>query len=258
MTVTARRRAFVRGLLRWYRAHKRDLPWRRTSDPYRILVSEIMLQQTQVDRVVPKYHEFLRRYPSISALASASVGSVRETWYPLGYNIRPVRLHAIAREVVAAHDGRIPDDHGALLRLKGIGPYTAGAVLSFAYRLPVPIVDTNVRRVLQRVFYGQTKPPDSVLWRLAKNILPKKTVYDFNQGLMDLGATVCVARSPRCELCPVRGVCRAAPRFARELARRQRERREGARHGRRGAMQRPAAAASRAGSRRTARKDTAG
>ena len=241
-TQAARRRAFVRRLLRWYRAHKRDLPWRRTSDPYRILVSEIMLQQTQVDRVVPKYHEFLRRYPSISTLARASVGSVRETWYPLGYNIRPVRLHAIAREVVASHDGQIPDDRDALLRLKGIGPYTAGAIMAFAYRQSVPIVDTNVRRVLQRVFYGRAKPRDSVLWRLAETLLPKRTVYDFNQGLMDLGATVCVARTPRCAICPVRAVCRAAPHFARERARRAPR----------------GAPASKAGSRRTSRKDTAG
>jgi A/G-specific adenine glycosylase len=222
MTATARRRAFVRRLLRWYRAHKRDLPWRRTSDPYRILVSEVMLQQTQVDRVVSKYHEFLRRYPSIDALARASVGSVRETWYPLGYNIRPVRLHAIAREVVTAHDGRIPDDHATLLSLKGIGPYTAGAVLSFAYRRRVPIVDTNVRRVLQRVFYDDRAARDSAVWRLAARLLPRGTVYDFNQALMDLGATVCVARSPRCEMCPVRAICRAAPRFARERAGRAR------------------------------------
>jgi A/G-specific adenine glycosylase len=242
VTAAARRRAFVRRLLRWYRAHKRDLPWRRTSDPYRILVSEIMLQQTQVDRVVPKYHEFLRRYPSISTLARASVGSVRETWYPLGYNIRPVRLHAIAREVMARHDGQIPDDREVLLRLKGIGPYTAGAILSFAYRKNVPIVDTNVRRVLQRVFYGRAKPRDAVLWRLAESILPNETVYDFNQGLMDLGATVCVARTPRCAICPVRAVCRAVPRFARERPRRETR----------------GAPASKAGSRRTSRKDTAG
>jgi A/G-specific adenine glycosylase len=214
----ARRRAFVRRLLRWYRAHRRDLPWRRTSDPYRILVSEIMLQQTQVDRVIPKYHEFLRRYPSIAALARAPVDRVRETWYPLGYNIRPVRLHAIAREVITKHDGRIPDDRESLLRLKGIGPYTAGAVLAFAYGQPVPIVDTNVRRVLQRVFLGRTTPGDAALWRLARDLLPRRAAYDFNQGLMDLGATVCVARAPRCAICPVRGVCRAAPRFARERA----------------------------------------
>ncbi|MGH2376135.1 MAG: A/G-specific adenine glycosylase, partial [bacterium] len=139
-----RRRAFVRRLLPWYRAHRRNLPWRRTTNPYRVLVSEVMLQQTQVDRVLPKYREFIRRYPSIETLAAASVDAVRETWVPLGYNIRPVRLHAIARRVVDEFDGRLPDDRAALLGFRGIGPYTAGAVLSFAYGRRAPIVDTNV------------------------------------------------------------------------------------------------------------------
>jgi A/G-specific adenine glycosylase len=210
----ARRRAFVRRLLAWYRRHKRDLPWRRTSDPYRVLVSEIMLQQTQVDRVVPKYREFLARYPSIEALAAASVASVRETWYPLGYNVRPVRLHAIAREVVTHFGGRIPDDHATLLGLKGIGPYTAGAVLSFAYGKRRAILDTNVRRVLQRVFFGVKPLGDSTLWKVAAALLPRRH-YDFNQALMDLGATTCVARSPRCAVCPLPAICRAYPRLAR-------------------------------------------
>jgi len=205
----------VRRLLAWYRRHKRDLPWRRTTDPYRVLVSEIMLQQTQVDRVVPKYHEFLRKYPSIQALAAASVGSVRETWYPLGYNIRPVRLHAIARTVVARFKGRVPDDRDALLDLKGIGPYTAGAVLSFAYGKRTAILDTNVRRVLQRVFFGMRPTQESTLWKVAAALLPRRQVYDFNQALMDLGATVCVARTPRCAVCPLPVVCRAYPHFAR-------------------------------------------
>lgn len=210
-----RGRLFIRRLLAWYRAHKRDLPWRRTTDPYRILVSEVMLQQTQVDRVIPKYREFLRRYPSVAALAAASVGEVRETWYPLGYNIRPVRLHAIARDVVARYHGRIPDDRQVLLSLKGIGPYTAGAVLSFAYGRRVPILDTNVRRVLQRVFYGPTRQRDGHLWKAAEALLPRRTAPDFNQALMDLGATICVARSPRCPVCPVRAVCRSYPALAR-------------------------------------------
>ncbi len=176
-----------------------------------------MLQQTQVDRVVPKYHEFLRKYPSIRALAAASVGSVRETWYPLGYNIRPVRLHAIAREVVARFDGHIPDDREMLLRLKGIGPYTAGAVLSFAYGKRTAILDTNVRRVLQRVFFGMRPTQESTLWKVAAALLPRRQVYDFNQALMDLGATVCVARTPRCAVCPLPAVCRAYPHFARAV-----------------------------------------
>jgi A/G-specific adenine glycosylase len=231
-------RVFVRRLLAWYRVHRRDLPWRRTTDPYHVLVSEIMLQQTQVDRVIPKYHEFLLRYPSVEALAAASVDSVRETWYPLGYNIRPVRLHAIARTVVDRHGGRIPDQRETLLRLKGIGPYTAGAVLSFAYGRRAPILDTNVRRVLQRVFYGFHDQRDGHLWRVAATLLPRRVTPEFNQALMDLGATVCVARSPRCAGCPMQTICRAYPHFARP------------------ASLRLAGASSRAARRRTARKDT--
>lgn len=210
------RRAFVRRLLPWYRAHRRSLPWRRTADPYRVLVSEIMLQQTQVDRVLPKYREFIRKYPSIEVLAAASVDAVRETWYPLGYNIRPLRLHAIAQRVVEEFDGKVPNDREALLDLKGIGPYTASAVLSFAYRQRAPLVDTNVRRVLQRVFYGGAPQPDGVLWRLAAALLPRRSTYDFNQGMMELGATVCVARRPRCAVCPLRLICRAYPLVAAE------------------------------------------
>jgi A/G-specific adenine glycosylase len=215
LTASSRRRQFVRRLLRWYRLNKRRLPWRRTSDPYRILVSEVMLQQTQVPRVVPKYREFLRRYPSIRALAASPVDEVREAWYPLGYNIRPVRLHAIAREVVAQHGGRIPDDRETLLGLKGIGRYTAGAVLSFAYGRRAPILDTNVRRVLQRVFHGTARQRDGSLWELAGRLLPRRSAPDFNQALMDLGATICVARNPRCASCPVQALCRARPRLTR-------------------------------------------
>jgi len=243
----ARRRAFMRRLLAWYHRCKRDLPWRRTTDPYRVLVSEIMLQQTQVDRVIPKYHEFLRKYPSIEALAAASVGSVRETWYPLGYNIRPVRLHAIAREVVERFDGRIPDDRGTLLGLKGIGPYTAGALLSFAYGKRAALLDTNVRRVVQRVFYGMVPQRDGHLWQVVEHLLPRRVVYDFNQALMELGATVCVARRPRCAVCPVQPVCRAYPHFARQARPAERavprDRLEG----------RGAAAPSRAAARKTSR-----
>lgn len=170
-----------------------------------------MLQQTQVSRVVPKYREFLRAYPSIRALAAASVDEVREAWYPLGYNVRPVRLHAIAREVVARFDGKIPADEDTLRGLDGIGPYTASAVLAFAYGRRVPLVDVNVRRVLQRVFYGPAPQPDGWLWRLAGALLPRQAAYDFNQALMDLGATVCVARRPRCPTCPMRTICRAYP-----------------------------------------------
>jgi A/G-specific adenine glycosylase len=147
-------RRFQRSLLAWYRRHGRDLPWRRTRVPYRVLVSEIMLQQTQVDRVIPKYRQFLRRYPSLRSLAAAPVEDVRRLWYPLGYNVRPLRLHAIACETVARYGGRLPNDAERLRALPGVGRYTAGAVLSFAFGRDVAVLDTNVRRVLTRVFLG--------------------------------------------------------------------------------------------------------
>jgi len=208
---SARRAAFVRRLLRWYARHQRPLPWRRTRDPYRVLVSEIMLQQTQVSRVLPKYREFIRAYPSLDALARASAREVREKWFPLGYNARPLRLRAIARTAVRRFGGRLPADRETLLSLKGIGPYTAGAVLTFAFGQPSPIVDTNVRRVLRRVFFAGSPVPEATLWHLSGTLLPANDGYDFNQAIMELGATVCTARRPRCRACPLRALCRAAP-----------------------------------------------
>jgi A/G-specific adenine glycosylase len=206
------RRAFRRRLLAWYRRNGRDLPWRRTRDPYRVLVSEVMLQQTQVSRVVPKYREWLRRYPSLDALAAASTGEVREAWYPLGYNIRPLRLRSIARTVVRRYGGRLPRSRDGLLALKGIGAYTAGAVLSFAFGQDAAILDTNVRRVLRRVWAGEDTPVrDRALWDLAERLLPRGRTYDFNQALMDLGATVCTARRPRCDACPLARMCASYP-----------------------------------------------
>lgn len=214
VTVVApdRRRTFRRRLLAWYRRHRRDLPWRRTRNPYRILVSEIMLQQTPVSRVIPKYQEWLARYPSIEALAKASAQDVRETWSPLGYNARPVRLREIARTTLRRHGGRIPRTREGLLAFKGIGPYTAGAVLSFAFGCDEPIVDTNVRRVLRRVFLGERAcPSDKSLWDLAGALLPRGGAYDFNQALMELGATVCTARRPQCPACPLARECASYP-----------------------------------------------
>jgi A/G-specific adenine glycosylase len=207
-------RRFRRRLLAWYRAHGRDLPWRRTRAPYRVLVSEIMLQQTQVDRVVPKYREFLRRYPSLGRLAAARVDDVRRLWYPLGYNIRPVRLHAIARETVARYDGRLPASEARLRALPGIGRYTAGAILAFAYGRDVPVLDTNVRRVLGRVFLGPRAAKagrDGAFWDLAAALVPRGRGYDWNQALMDFGATHCTSRKPRCPGCPMADLCRSHP-----------------------------------------------
>ena len=178
-----------------------------------MLVSEIMLQQTQVERVIPKYHEFLARYPTLEALAAADVADVRRTWYPLGYNIRPVHLHQIAREAVARYGGRLPEDDATLRALRGIGRYTAGAVRSFAYGQRAPILDTNVRRVLGRVFHGKDgrRVPTAAMWALAERVLPRRDVYDFNQALMDFGATWCTAQKPLCLPCPMRRFCRSFP-----------------------------------------------
>ena len=207
------KRRFQHRLLKWYREHGRDLPWRKTSDPYKILVSEVMLQQTQVDRVIPKYHEFLDRYPTFQDLAQAPVEEVKRTWYPLGYNIRPYRLHSIARETVARYGGTLPNDPDDLLSFKGIGRYTAGAIRSFAFNEDAPILDTNVMRVLHRVFVGEGDPKaqKSRLWELSEALIPKGKGYDFNQALMDFGAIVCTARDPYCLLCPMKQFCRSYP-----------------------------------------------
>lgn len=204
---------FQNRLLKWYKEHGRDLPWRRTSDPYHILVSEVMLQQTQVDRVIPKYHEFLDRYPSFEELAGAPVAEVKQTWYPLGYNIRPERLHSIACETVARYGGQLPSAADELLSFKGIGRYTAGAIRSFAFNEDAPILDTNVIRVLHRVFIAQGDPKSqkAALWVLSEALIPRGKGYDFNQALMDFGATVCTARDPYCLLCPMKTLCKTYP-----------------------------------------------
>ena len=209
------RRAFRRKLLDWYDRNGRTLPWRETSDPYHILVSEIMLQQTQVDRVLPKYHEWLERYPTFEALAAAAEGDVSQTWRPLGYNVRPRRLHAIARESVARYGGTLPSDEATLRSFKGIGAYTAGAVLSFAFGQRAAILDTNVARVLFRVFVGRGDVKAHAmrrhLWDVSRTVLPMRHVFDFNQALMDFGATLCTARKPKCLVCPMQDGCASYP-----------------------------------------------
>jgi A/G-specific adenine glycosylase len=209
------RRRFRQRLLTWYRRHGRDLPWRKTDDPYHILVSEIMLQQTQVDRVLPKYAEWLEKFPSFDALASAPEQDVTRTWYPLGYNIRPKRLQSIAREAVARYGGQLPADEETLRSFKGIGAYTAGAIRSFAFGERAAILDTNVARVLFRVFVSAGDPKSHAmtrhLWAVSAALVPARHVFDFNQALMDFGAMVCVARKPRCLVCPMAKSCRAFP-----------------------------------------------
>ncbi len=207
-------RHLQRRLLRWYRRHGRDLPWRRTRDPYHILVSEVMLQQTQVERVLEYYPRFLRRYPSLEALAHASAFEVREAWEGLGYYARARNLHRTAHLVTTEHGGKLPDDPQRIRRLPGIGRYTAGAVLSFAYGRDAAILDTNAARVLRRVFgvraRGRKRSLQARLWQLAEAVTPSGQAPDFNQAIMDLGATVCRARVPECRRCPVRACCKAA------------------------------------------------
>jgi A/G-specific adenine glycosylase len=209
------RRRFRKRLLTWYRRHGRDLPWRKTDDPYHILVSEIMLQQTQVDRVLPKYAEWLEKYPSFHVLAAAPEREVTNTWYPLGYNIRPKRLQSIAREAVERYGGRLPADEETLLSFKGIGAYTAGAIRSFAFRERAAILDTNVARVLFRVFIGdgdlKSHAMKQHLWKVSETLVPRRDVFDFNQALMDFGAMVCPARNPKCLVCPMSKGCRSFP-----------------------------------------------
>jgi A/G-specific adenine glycosylase len=191
-------------LLDWYASQARDLPWRRTRDPYAILVAEVMLQQTQVDRVIPHWHAWLERFPTFEALAQASRAEAIRAWHGLGYNLRALRLHEIAIQVVTTCGGRLPAEIADLLKLKGIGRYTAGAVACFAFEQPVAMVDTNVRRVLGRVFEVSPEGVD----RLANDVVPTAGAYAWNQALMDLGAMVCRARAPLCLVCPLLGVCR--------------------------------------------------
>ncbi len=202
---------FTRKLLRWYGQHARDLPWRRTRDPYRVIVSEFMLQQTQVSRVSEFYPKFLERFPTVYDLAKAKPKAVREAWDGLGYYARASNLHALSRVVSKTMNGKLPDDPQDLDELPGVGRYTAGAVACFAYEKPVPAVDTNVKRVLERVF-GTTD-----VWGLAAAIVPKngKRAWTFNQAMMELGALVCVARKPRCPECPVRSECKTGRAEAR-------------------------------------------
>jgi A/G-specific adenine glycosylase len=210
----ALKRKFRGRLLKWYAHHGRDLPWRLTRDPYHILVSEMMLQQTQVDRVLPKYHEWLVKYPTMEHLAEAPLEEVKQTWYPLGYNVRPIRLHSIACESVARYGGSLPRTHEELLVFKGIGRYTAGAIRSFAFHEDAAILDTNVRRVLHRIFVGPAQAKEThsqALWELSYALIPRGRCYDFNQAMMDFGATLCTARDPYCLLCPMKDFCKTYP-----------------------------------------------
>lgn len=209
-------RAFGSRLRAWYRRNARDLPWRRTRDPYRILVSELMLQQTQVSRVLGFYDRFLKRFPSLHELAAARPRQVREQWEGLGYYARARNLHKLSRQVTrdgGEYGGSLPAEPDELRALPGIGAYTAGAVASFAHEKRAALVDTNVARVLSRVFAPQLNPKRArdltLLWSLAARSLPRtgKATWTHNQALMELGALVCTARVMNCGRCPVRAMC---------------------------------------------------
>jgi A/G-specific adenine glycosylase len=198
--------AVRRAIRRWYRTNARDLPWRRTSDPYCILVSEIMLQQTQVDRVIPKYRAFLARFPTLRALANAPLADVLRTWSGLGYNGRAKRLWECAQVIVAQHASRVPPDTGVLRSLPGLGRYTASAVASFAFGKREAVVDVNVRRVLSRTLLGRESIDESAAWSLAERALPRVNAGGWSQALMDVGARFC-RPAPDCGACPARHTC---------------------------------------------------
>src|SRR5690348_12168690 len=207
---------FTRALLAWYRKAARDLPWRRTRDPYEVIVSEFMLQQTQVARVLEYYPRFLKRFPTVYKLAAAKPKAVMESWEGLGYYARASNLHALTRVVSEQYQGRIPSQPEELIKLPGVGRYTAGAVACFAYEKPVPAVDTNVARVIARYFLGVGRSPlgtpgSREIWDIAGAIVRRngRRAWEFNQGIMELGARICVARKPRCIECPVKQGCRA-------------------------------------------------
>jgi A/G-specific adenine glycosylase len=204
---------FAQKLLAWYARHKRALPWRKTRDPYRIWLSEVLLQQTRVEAVIPYYHAFLKRFPDVFALANAPLDDVMKTWEGAGYYARARNLHRTANIVAHAHGGKFPRTVAGLLELPGIGRYTAGAIASIAFNADTPVVDGNVIRVLCRYFGIRDDPKSSAgqarLWELAEGALPRGHAREFNQALMELGATVCLPRQPHCLICPIHKNCLA-------------------------------------------------
>ena len=213
----------MNALLNWYAANGRSgLPWRRTRDPYCVLVSEFMLQQTQVDRVIPKYEAFIGRFPTLEVLAAARVSDVVKMWKGLGYNSRAVRLHRLAREVLDRFGGAVPSDPHVLASLPGIGAYTQAAVRAFAFNEDTAAMDTNIRRIVHRLLYGIEYPPaaaPALLDAQAQALVPQGGGHDWNSAMMDLGSQICTARAPKCLLCPLRAECEAAPVDAAELDR---------------------------------------
>jgi A/G-specific adenine glycosylase len=209
-------------LLEWFRANGRNLPWRETRVPYRILVSEVMLQQTQVDRVIPYYVAFLERFPTVEALAAAPTADVITAWAGLGYNRRAVNLQRTARYVVEKLGGRFPENLDDLKRLPGVGPYTAGAIAAFAFEQEVAFLDTNMRRVVHRIFFGVDLPKatasEAILLESAAALVPPGEGWSWNQALIEFGAIQCTRRRPACVFCPVQRVCCAYPQLQTAIA----------------------------------------
>jgi A/G-specific adenine glycosylase len=200
-------------LLAWYRTHKRTPPWRDHPDPYAVWVSEIMLQQTRVETVIPYFEKWMRLFPSVQSLANASEQEVLNAWEGLGYYSRARNLHKAAKIVAEQYNGKLPRDLDELRRLPGIGRYTLGAIASIAFGMDVSALDGNIKRVYARIF-DVTEPVDSpagekILWDLADEHIPKGRAGDYNQALMDLGSMICVPRNPRCLICPVMNLCQA-------------------------------------------------
>lgn len=202
-----------KNLLTWYHKNKRDLPWRKTNDPYKIWLSEIMLQQTQVKTVIDYYHRFLTRFPNIQALAQAKEEEVLTLWSGLGYYSRAKNLHRAAKLIVEKYDAKFPSNPKEILSLPGIGKYTLGAIASIAFEQPIPLVDGNVMRVYSRVFAIKGNPQElkfqKKIWEIAEELIPQKNPGDFNQALMELGATICSPTSPNCPSCPIKKRCKA-------------------------------------------------
>ncbi|MGB0385623.1 MAG: A/G-specific adenine glycosylase [Ardenticatenaceae bacterium] len=200
-------------LLEWYDTQARDLPWRNSNDPYAIWMSEIMLQQTKVATVIPYFERWMARFPTVEALAAAPLDAVLKAWEGLGYYARARNLHRAAQLVVSDYDGQLPHTVKELLKLPGIGQYTAGAIASIAFGEPAPALDGNLKRVFARLTSLEEpinrRAGEKELWAIAEALLPEERVGEWNQALMDLGATICISRTPRCLLCPLRGLCDA-------------------------------------------------
>ncbi|HEX3304574.1 MAG TPA: A/G-specific adenine glycosylase [Thermomicrobiales bacterium] len=210
------------GLLAWYAANHRDLPWRHTRDPYRVLVSEVMLQQTQVDRVIPYYGRWLTQFPTVEALADAPTADVITAWSGLGYNRRAVYLQKTARAVVDEHGGVFPSTREELLNLPGVGPYTAGAIAAFAFEQDVAFMDTNIRRVVHRLIFGSDVPARQATERdilaAAERLVPEGAGWVWNQAMIEFGALQCTQRRPACVICPLQRACSAFPAIQSDIA----------------------------------------